>query len=75
MQRSCALCLRPPARVHIVALTAESRIRLSTRSRPKALHRAACALYHKGVPAPGSRMKPLVEGRQIPRGPGEGPKV
>ena len=75
MQRICALRLRPQARVRIVARTAESRIRLSTRPCPKALHRAACALYHKGVPAPGSRMKPLVEGRQIPRGSGEGPKV
>ena len=46
----------------------------STRPRPKALHRAACALYHKGVPTPGSRMKQLVEGRHIPRGPREGPR-
>ncbi len=31
-----------------------------TRPRPEALHRAACPLYHMGVPAPGSRMKPSV---------------
>ena len=64
---------RLPATRHATReeLTMQRALRLPCPARVRivALPKAACGLYHMGVPAPGSRMKPLVEGRQVPRGP------